>query len=104
MYQSLPVPCKKAVTDSFNALKNFRYNVAVPAPTLYGQFHNLKDINYVLNGLLKIGFDHVYETAKATEAVTDYSKKLLEEGKIEKPVIGSACPAVCGLLLFVFPT
>lgn len=98
-----PYHAKKAVTDSFDALKNFRYNVAVPAPTLYGQFHNLKDINYVLNGLLEIGFDHVYETAKATEAVTDYSKKLLEEGKIEKPVISSACPAVLRLVAVRFP-
>lgn len=98
-----PYHAKKAVTDSFDALKKFRYNVAVPAPTLYGQFHNLKDINYVLSGLLEIGFDHVYETAKATEAVTDYSKKILAEGNIEKPVISSACPAVSRLVAVRFP-
>lgn len=98
-----PYHAKQAVMDTFDMLANFKYNIAVPAPTLYGQFNNLKDINYVLNGLLKIGFDGVYETAKATEAVTDYTKKLLEEGKLEKPVINSACPAVLRLITVRFP-
>ncbi len=98
-----PYHAKKAVTDSFEALNRFEYNIAVPAPTLYGQFNNLKDINYVLNGLLQIGFDDVYEAAKATEAVTDYAKKLLDEGKLSRPVINSACPAVLRLITVRFP-
>ena len=98
-----PYHAKQAVMDTFGELEKFEYNIAVPAPTLYGQFNNLRDINYVLNGLLQIGFDDVYETAKATEAVTDYTKKLLEEGKPEKPVINSACPAVLRLITVRFP-
>lgn len=99
-----PYHAKQAVTDTFDDLKKFRYNIAVPAPTLYGQFHNLKDIDYVLNGLLAIGFDEVYEAAKATEAITDYTLKLLAEGKLEKPVINSACPAVIRLICVRFPS
>ncbi len=98
-----PYHAKQAVTDTFDELKHFKYNIAVPAPTLYGQFHNLKDIDYVLNGLLAIGFDDVYEAAKATEAVTDYTIRLLAEGKLEKPVINSACPAVIRLITVRFP-
>lgn len=99
-----PYHAKQAVTDTFDDLKKFKYNIAVPAPTLYGQFHNLKDIDYVLNGLLAIGFDEVYEAAKATEAITDYTLKLLAEGKLEKPVINSACPAVIRLICVRFPS
>ena len=99
-----PYHAKQAVTDTFDDLKRFQYNIAVPAPTLYGQFHNLKDIDYVLNGLLAIGFDEVYEAAKATEAITDYTLKLLAEGKLEKPVINSACPAVIRLICVRFPS
>ncbi len=98
-----PYHAKKAVTDSFDALNSFEYNIAVPAPTLYGQFNNMRDINLILNGLLKIGFDDVYETAKATEAITDYTKKLLKEGKLQKPIISSACPAVSRLITVRFP-
>lgn len=98
-----PYHAKKALTDTFDRLHQFRYNIAVPAPSLYGQFNNLPDVNVVLNGLLHIGFDQVYETAKATEAVTDYTKKLLAEGKLEKPVINSACPAVARLIAVRFP-
>lgn len=99
-----PYHAKKAVTHTFDSLKNFKYNIALPAPALYGQFQNLKDIDYVLNGLLEIGFDDVYETAKATEAITEYTKELLFQGKLKKPVINSACPAVVRLICVRFPS
>ncbi len=98
-----PYHAKKAVTDQFDILNDYKYNVALPAPALYGQFQNLNDIDYVLNGLLGIGFDDVYETAKAAEAVTNYSKELLRSGKLKKPVINSACPAVVRLICVRFP-
>ncbi len=98
-----PYHAKVAVTDGFDSLKNYKYNIALPAPALYGQFRNLTNIDYVLNGLLAIGFDDVYETAKATEAVTEVSKKLLESKKLKKPVINSACPAVVRLISVRFP-
>lgn len=98
-----PYHAKKAVTDSFARLSDFSYNIALPAPALYGQFHNLKDVSQVLRGLLAIGFDDVFETAKATEAITAYSKQLLAAGVLEKPVINSACPAVVRLITVRFP-
>lgn len=99
-----PYHAKKAVTDSLERLGDYKYNVALPAPALYGQFQNLKDIDIILNGLLEIGFDDVYETAKATEAITDYTKELLATKKIKKPVINSACPAVVRLICVRFPS
>ncbi len=98
-----PYHAKQAVTDTFDTLDNFKYNIAVPAPTLYGQFHKLKNIDYVLNGLIALGFDAVYEAAKATESITEYTKKLLASGNLEKPVISSACPAVLRLISVRFP-
>ncbi len=99
-----PYHAKKAVTDSLESLKNFKYNVAIPAPALYGQFAKLRDIDYVLCGLLDIGFDEVFEVAKATEAVTDITRKLLSSGSLKKPVINSACPAVVRLIAVRFPS
>lgn len=99
-----PYQAKSAVTERLDDIFNFTYKIAIPAPTLYGQFNNLQDINFVLTGLKYLGFDDVYEVAKATEAVTDYTKKLLEEGKLERPVINSACPTVIRLITVRFPS
>ena len=62
-------------------LKRFRYCVALPEPALYGQFHNLDDVDIVLNGLLEIGFHDVYEVAKAAELLTDYQRQCITGGR-----------------------
>ncbi|MBR6728566.1 MAG: 4Fe-4S dicluster domain-containing protein [Clostridia bacterium] len=98
-----PYQAKSAVTERLDDIFNFEYKVAIPAPTLYGQFNNLKDINLVLTGLKYLGFDDVYEVAKATEAITAYTKKLIAEGKLLRPVINSACPTVVRLISVRFP-
>lgn len=98
-----PHKAKSAVTDSLANLAQYRYNVALPAPTLYGQFNHLKDINLVLTGLKKLGFDDVYEVAKATEAITNCTKKLLADGTLCRPIISSACPTVTRLICVRFP-
>ena len=59
-----PHSAKKAVSDLLSSMDDFKWKIALPAPTLYGQFDNLDDVDYVLNGLLKIGFDEVYEVSK----------------------------------------
>lgn len=99
-----PYHAKKAITDSFEKLKEFKYNIALPAPTFYGQFSEATDINSILNSLLKVGFDDIFEVALAAEIVTNESKKLMEKGKIELPVISSACPAVVKLISTRFPS
>lgn len=94
---------KKAIYDPLSVLDHFKYKIALPAPTLYGQFNNLEDIDIVLNALLKMGFDEVYEVAKAAEMVSDATRKILHENTIPKPVISSACPAVTRLIRVRFP-
>ncbi len=99
-----PYQAKSAVTERLDDIFNYRYKVAIPAPTLYGQFNNIKDINLILTGLKYLGFDDIYEVAKATEAITEYTKKLLAEGKLQRPVINSACPTVIRLITVRFPS
>lgn len=98
-----PYHAKSAVTERLDDIFNYTYKIAIPAPTLYGQFNNLTDINLVLTGLKYLGFDDVYEVAKATEAITDYTKKLIEDGDLLRPVINSACPTVVRLISVRFP-
>lgn len=99
-----PYHAKKAITDSLEILKNFKYNIALPAPTFYGQFVKLTDINVLLNALKKVGFDDVFEVAYAAQIITNESGKLMETGELEKPVISSACPTVVKLISSRFPS
>lgn len=93
-----PNHAKKAVYDSLSILDNFTYTIALPAPSLYAQFNNLDDKEIVLDALLKMGFDAVYEVAAAAEIVSDATRKLMKQGKLKLPVISSACPAVVRLI------
>ncbi|MBQ3259385.1 MAG: 4Fe-4S binding protein [Clostridia bacterium] len=98
-----PHHAKKARHDSLDILQNFQYTVALPAPALFGQFNNLDDIDIILTGLLELGFDSVFEVSRAAEIVSDATRRLMAEGKLKKPVISSACPAVVRLIQVRFP-
>ena len=49
------------------------------------------------------GFDSVFEVAKAAELVSDATRRLLQTGSMNRPVISSACPAVTRLIRVRFP-
>ena len=61
---------KVAVTDPLSSISGFKYKIALPAPSLYGQFANLKSISQVLNGLKQMGFDDVFEVARGADVVS----------------------------------
>ncbi len=98
-----PHHAKRAGHDPFSLLDGYTYKVALPAPTLYGQFNHLDDIDIVLTGLKAIGFDDVFEVSRAAEIVSDLTRQLLNDGKVKKPAISSACPAVVRLIRVRFP-
>jgi iron only hydrogenase large subunit-like protein len=99
-----PHNAKKAIYDKFTNLPKDKYTIALPAPTLYGQFENLDDIDYLLQGLLDIGFNDVFEVACAAELITDYTRQYLRQEVVNFPVISSACPVVVRLVSLRFPT
>lgn len=96
-----PHQAKKAVYDKLGDIPKDTYKIALPAPSLFGQFDNLDDIDYVLQGLLDIGFDDVFEVARAAEIVSDYTRRVIS--KLKKPVISSACPVIARLLALRYP-
>ena len=65
-----PHHAKLATYDKLDVMKKYRYTVALPAPSLYSQFNNLDDVNIVLNALLLMGFDDVFEVSAAAELVS----------------------------------
>jgi iron only hydrogenase large subunit-like protein len=98
-----PYHAKKAITDDFSCIEKFKYKIAIPAPSIYGQFKPEISRNRILNALRAIGFDDVYEVARAAEYVTDATRKLMQDNSARKPLISSACPAVVRLIQVRFP-
>ena len=98
-----PHHAKKARYDHLSVLEGWKYKIAIPAPALFGQFNNFDDIDIVLTGLKQMGFDDVYEVSRGAELVSDATRKLMADGRLPKPVISSACPAVVRLIRVRFP-
>lgn len=98
-----PYHAKKAITDDLSIIRQYKYKIAIPAPTIYGQFKPEYSRNRILNTFLRIGFDDVYEVARAAEYVSDSTRKMLSEEGAKKPLISSACPAVVRLIQVRFP-
>ena len=98
-----PHHAKHAVSMNIEDMSRFRIKAAIPAPTLFGQFNNLDDIDIVLTGLLNIGFDYVFEVSRAAELVSEETRRLIAANKLKTPIISSACPAVMRLIKIRFP-
>ena len=99
-----PHQAKSSLSSKLSDMERFKWKIALPAPTLYGQFDDLDDVDYVLNGLLKIGFDEVFEVSKAAELVSAYTRLYLNTEGVIKPAISSACPVVVRLISLRFPS
>lgn len=89
--------------DPLSVINNFKYTVALPAPSLYAQYNNLSSVDIVLNALLKLGFDDVYEVSAAAELVSEASREYIKAHRDEAPFISSACPSVIRLIRVKFP-
>lgn len=99
-----PHKAKRAVCSKLEAMDGFKWKIALPAPSLYGQFDNLDDVDCVLTGLKRIGFDEVFEVSKAAELVSAYTRFYLGTEGVLKPVISAACPVVVRLIALRFPS
>lgn len=98
-----PYHAKKAITDDFDSIFNFKYKIALVPPSMYAQFKDKPDVNSILTGIKEIGFDDVFEVARAAELVTIATKEFIKGEDIPKPIISSACPAVMRLIRVRFP-
>ena len=95
---------KRAVFDRLSEIDpKFKYRIALPAPALYGQFDELTDIGDLLQELLGLGFDDVYEVARSAEIISECTRRYMRKPGIPRPVISSACPAIVRLIRIRFP-
>ena len=98
-----PTHAKKEFFDTLDSIDSFKYKVAVPSASLYGQFNNLTDTNYLLTAIKQLGFDDVVESAVGAEYVSAATAEYIKTcHSAHKPVISSSCPAVVNLILMRF--
>lgn len=98
-----PHHAKQIRRDTLDVIHNYKYTVALPAPSLYSQFNNLDDVNIVLTALLYLGFDDVFEVSAAAELVSAASRKYVAAHREKWPLISTACPSVVRLIRVRFP-
>lgn len=98
-----PHHAKQATYDKMDVMKQYEYTVALPAPALYSQFNHLDDVNIVLNALVRMGFDDVFEVSAAAELVSEGTRAYISEHQGRLPVISTACPCVVRLIRVRFP-
>ena len=94
---------KVAVTDPMSSIARFKYKIALPAPSMYGQFKNIRSISQVLSGLKQMGFDEVFEVARGADVVTRAIREKLRQPGLPRPLISTACPAIVRLIQVRFP-
>ena len=98
-----PHHAKQTKLDHLDVLKQYEYTVALPAPSLYGQFNHLTDVNIVLTALLDLGFDDVFEVSGAAELVSEATRIYIREHREQWPLISTACPTIERLIRVKFP-
>ncbi|MCU6746561.1 4Fe-4S dicluster domain-containing protein [Faecalicatena acetigenes] len=99
-----PHHAKIPAYDPLTVINDFKYTVALPAPSLYAQYNNLSNVDIVLNALIRLGFDDVYEVSAAAELVSEISREYIQAHEEDAPFISSACPSVVRLIRVKFPS
>lgn len=100
-----PHHAMKAKVDSLDeVLGQHKYTIALPAPSLYGQFPGIHTRAPILEGLCRIGFDQVFEVAEAAEAMSAVIHRELRSGSIPHPIITTACPVILRVVRIRFPS
>ena len=98
-----PYHAKGALVSNLDILKNYKYTVALPGISFYGQFPPEYDMNTVFNALIDLGFDEVYDTAHAAELLSVYENDVLDKEKLNKPLISTYCPVITRLIQIKYP-
>jgi hypothetical protein len=91
------------LADPISSINFYDYRIAIPEPSLYGQFIPSVLPNHILCGLLDLGFQEVLEASLATERASYLLREYLDRYHGPKPLITTFCPVVMRLIQLRFP-
>jgi len=101
--RTCPKGAKKSVSDPLALMDGYDIKVALPAPSLYGQFGIDHSPGEIFQALRAIGFDEVFDVAWGASVLTTAIRD--SEGvDLPRPSISSACPVVVRLIQLRFPS
>lgn len=92
-----------AMTRSVADLSRFKFRVAIPCPVLFGQFPRGITPMMVINGLLSLGFDAVWDYGVEIQLVARAISEYAERWNGPAPLISISCPVVVRLVQVSFP-
>jgi Fe-S-cluster-containing hydrogenase component 2 len=70
--QVCPHHAKSVISDSWDRMQDYAYNIALPDAVLYGQFQNMDSMAIVHRGLENLGFDKVVDVVTGAELLSAY--------------------------------
>ena len=94
---------KAIIANSLDDLREFDYNIALPAPALYSQLGKASGSDEVVWALERIGFDAVCDVSFGADIITECTRRYIGRTAHPRPLISSACPAVVRLVQVRFP-
>lgn len=101
--RTCPNHAKIAVADELSVLDRFEKTIALPAPSLFGQFSGSSvTVGQICQSLRLFGFDGVFPVAEAADHVSIATWMYCQEHNI-RPLISAACPAIVQLIQVRFP-
>ena len=92
-----------SVTTPLEAMSEHKFSIAVVASTFYTQFQTIAAPEDVYGGLYSLGFDSIYEEARASEVLAEALRKYLRSEEAVFPVISASCPVIPRLVTALFP-
>ena len=96
--RTCPNHAKVAVADEMSCLKKFTKTIALPAPSLFGQFPgNSVSVEQICQAIKLAGFDEVFLVAEAADQISVATWLYAEEHRL-RPLISSSCPAIVQLI------
>lgn len=108
-----PHHAKQALTADFIHFMNiapdsdFDYRIALPAPSLYGQFPAQFTVPAIHAALRKLGFNAVYPVSAVTTAISAATRLFLDQRlhpELPRPLISSSCPTIIKFIQIRFPS
>jgi len=101
--RACPSRAKSVHTDSRSVLMDYKYTVALPAPTFFAQFYSDLSVGKMMAAVKLFGFTHVRGLFQAASLVSVAIAKHLAVTEGPFPRISTSCPAVVRLIQVRFP-
>jgi len=92
---------KYAETNELAELVANDYNIALLAPSFYGQFDSSFDPEKIKKAVYKLGFDEVWDVAYAAEAISQKTYQFLHNN--DGTYISASCPVIVRLISLLYP-